>query len=88
VEELTYASDKRISNTVTGLGVIFSFALFIPAVWAIEKTDSLNAKLGALTGFILLFTIVVVTLTRAQRMEVITSTAAYAAVLIVLIGRD
>lgn len=61
--------------------------LFIAAVWGIEELDSVEKKLGALTWSVLFFSIVVVMLNQAGIMEAITVTAAYAAVLIVLVGK-
>jgi hypothetical protein len=86
-EILEYISDKKIAKIVTFLGVVASFILFIPAVWGIEKIESLNGKLGALTGFVILFSLVVIMLSKAERIEVISATALYAAVLIVLVGK-
>jgi hypothetical protein len=56
-------------------------------VWALWEISYIVNKLAALTGFVILFALWVGILTNGSRMEVFAATAAYAAVLVVYVGR-
>lgn len=55
----------------------------IVAMWVTWVISSLPGKLGAITGFVIAFAFWTICFTSAQRKEVYTATAAYAAVLVV-----
>jgi hypothetical protein len=56
-------------------------------MWAVWKEDNMAAKLGIVTGFVFAFAGFVGLFTAAQRREVITAAAAYAAVLVVFVSK-
>ena len=60
----------------------------VGAMWALWKEgDNMKAKLGIVTGFVLAFAGFIGFFTTAQRKEVITAAAAYAAVLVVFASK-
>ena len=68
-------------------GLLAAMSFLIAAVWAIWKIDKFTSKLIALTAFVVGFTLWVAFLTNATRMELFGATAAYAAVLVVYVGK-
>lgn len=56
-----------------------------PMWWLTFLTDNVKASLGVVTGFILLFTVVLASATSAKPFEVLAATAAYSAVLMVFL---
>ena len=65
-----------------------AIALLIAEMWVLWRLgDHMVAKLATVTGFVAVFATWVALFTSAQRKEVFTSTAAYAAVLVVYIGK-
>ena len=72
---------------VTIFNMAAAIGFLISAVWVLWKIDNFEWKLGALTIFVVAFAVWVAVLTTATKMEVFGATAAYAAVLVVYVGR-
>jgi len=76
-----------VTVAVTITNMLAAMGFLISAVWVLWKIDNFEWKLGALTIFVVAFSLWVAILTSAARTEVFGATAAYAAVLVVFVGR-
>ena len=79
-------SDKLVFRAVTICSTVLSSmipALCSLALYFIRRE---GARIGAIVGFTFLFSIVIVLVTPAKRIETFVATAAFAAVLIVFVG--
>lgn len=87
--EIIYSPEKTIHKLVTFIGLVAAIAFLIAAIWLIwvVPTELFVVKLGVLTAFVVLFGVWVNYATTASRSEVFAATAAYAAVLVVYVGR-
>jgi hypothetical protein len=84
---LFYVSEWKISRFVTFLGIAVATLFLIGAMWALWGEKNFVKKLAIVTGFVALFGLWVGLLTSAKRTEIFAATAAYAAVLVVYVGR-
>ena len=88
-KEIDYVPEKTIHKWVTFIGLVAAIAFLIAAIWVLWVIPErlFVVKLGVLTAFVILFGIWVNYATTATRSEVFAATAAYAAVLVVYVGR-
>ena len=80
--------EKKIHKWVTFIGLVFAIAFLIVAIWVIYVIKKFVVKLGVLTAFVAVFGVWINYATTATRSEVFAATAAYAAVLVVYVGKD
>jgi hypothetical protein len=67
--------------------MVLAVLFLVGAMWALwREGENMVAKLATVTGFVVAFACWVGFFTSAQRKEVITATAAYAAVLVVFVS--
>lgn len=64
-----------------------AIGFLIAAMWALWAIDNFAAKLAAMTRFVVGFSLWLGIFTNASKMEVFGGTAAYAAVLVVYVGK-
>ncbi|KAI0523910.1 hypothetical protein F5B22DRAFT_592468 [Xylaria bambusicola] len=79
--------EKRIDAIVISFNMVAAIGFLIAAVWALWAIHDFITKLAAMTGFVVAFSLWVGLFTKAAKMEVFAATAAYAAVLVVYVGR-
>lgn len=86
METTIYNKDSVVDKVVTCATMILGLAMIIGPLWLLwhlSDNQNLESRLGAITGFLVLFTILLSVLTVAKPWEVLAATAAYAAVLMV-----
>ncbi len=87
METTVYDRDSLIDKIVTCLILLLGLAMLIGPLWWLQEmsNDQLSpqVRLGVITGFLVLFTILLSNLTVARPFEVLAATAAYGAVLMV-----
>ncbi|KAF4630763.1 hypothetical protein G7Y89_g7374 [Cudoniella acicularis] len=84
--EMVYFSEKHLTRAVQFLSVIFSALALTGAIISLHYIKHTEWRFGALGGFLLMFTLIVGTLTNAKTSEMFGATAAFAAVLVVFIA--
>lgn len=72
--------DKFVYYTIVGLGL----GMLVGPLWLLDKVNPSGARLGIITAFIVVFTVLIGLSTRATAIETMAGTAAYAAVLMVM----
>lgn len=87
--EIIYVPEKSIHKSVTLIELVAAVAFLIAAIWTlwVVPTKFYVVKLGVLTVFVILFGIWVSLATPATKSEIFAATAAYAAVLVVYVGK-
>lgn len=79
----SYSSDLTFES-VTTLGIIaLGLAMLLAPLWWMQNVSDNNNRLAIITGFVILFTLLMTGATINRPFEVVASTAAYAAVLMV-----
>ncbi|CAF9908903.1 hypothetical protein IMSHALPRED_007533 [Imshaugia aleurites] len=86
-KEISFVPEKKIHKGVTLIGLVAAIAFLIAAIWTIWAIHPFVVKLGVLTAYVVLFGVWVNYATTATRSEVFGATAAYAAVLVVYVGK-
>ena len=82
-------NEHRLQRFVTFSSTVFAIGFLITAMWVLwSLDDQMIAKLATVTGFVVAFSAWLGFLTTAQRKDVIASTAAYAAVLVVFVSQQ
>lgn len=83
-EGTVWPNDQRMekvsSVVISGIGL----SMLIGPIWALAYIKSLPARLGVISGFIVIFFVVLAT-TRSRLYEALAATAAYSAVLVVFL---
>lgn len=86
-ETTVYHKDEVVDKIVTCVTVMLGLAMLICPLWLLQhisaQQPNLEIRLGVITGFICLFTILLSLFTVAKPFEVLAATAAYGAVLMV-----
>jgi hypothetical protein len=97
-----YISRHNVGRFVTFFGTLASIVFLVGAMWALWAVDpsppdqalatgtdlnTFRKKLGIVTGFVAAFALWVGILTNARRPEIFAAAAAYAAVLVVYVGK-
>ncbi|KAI6813354.1 hypothetical protein KC340_g16562 [Hortaea werneckii] len=82
-----YIPDHMIEVFVSIFAVTTAASLLIGGIAALDSAQARNVRLGILAPFIVAFAAFVGLLTTAKRSELFAATAAYAAVLVVYVGK-
>ncbi|RMX98427.1 hypothetical protein D0867_12440 [Hortaea werneckii] len=82
-----YISDQMIQTVVSISTVTIAAGLLVGGIAALDSAQARNVRLGTLAAFTVAFAAFVGLLTTAKRSEVFAATAAYAAVLVVYVGK-
>lgn len=87
--EIIYVPEKRIHKTVILIELLAAVAFLVAAIWTLwaVPTRLYVVKLGVLTAFVILFGMWISLATSATKSEIFAATAAYAAVLVVYVGK-
>ena len=87
METTVYNKDRFFEMTMTVFTIVIGLAMLIGPLWILQhlstEPSNLQVRLGVITGFIALFTILTSLFTVAKAFEVLAATAAYGAVLMV-----
>ena len=78
-------NEKRVEKVSSTVIFIVGLAMLVGPLWILENLSDLPKKLGAITGFIVLFFVLVEVGTAARAYEALAVTAAYSAVLMVFL---
>lgn len=82
-----FHKDSPVDKVVTCITVMLGLVMLIVPLWILQhiaaQRPNLEARLGVITGFLILFTILLSIFTVAKLFEVLAATAAYGAVLMV-----
>lgn len=81
-----YNKDSAIDKSVTFVTMVLGVAMLVGPLWWLQQLSSqenLKSRLAVITGFLIIFTILISILTVARPFEVLAATAAYGAVLMV-----
>ena len=87
--EIIYVPEKRIHKTVILIELLAALDFLIAAIWALwgVRNKFYVVKLGVLTAFVAAFGMWISLATSATKSEIFAATAAYAAVLVVYVGK-
>lgn len=87
MQTTVYNKDRLFEKIMTVFTIIVGLAMLIGPLWILQhlstEPSNLQVRLGVITGFIALFTILTSLFTVAKAFEVLAATAAYGAVLMV-----
>ena len=84
-DHMTILREDRIQLAVTVLGTLMAIGFLIAAMWVLwREGDHMVAKLASVTAFVAVFATWLVLF---KRKNIFVATAAYAAVLVVYVGR-
>ena len=87
MQTTVYNKDRLFEKIMTVFTIIVGLAMLIGPLWILQhlstEPSNLKVRLGVITGFIALFTILTSLFTVAKAFEVLAATAAYGAVLMV-----
>lgn len=91
-KEEIYLDETRLRRCVTFVETLFGVTFLIVAMWVLwlvgkDGEEHMKAKMGIVTGFVLGFAAFVGLCTSAEKKEIVTTTAVYAAVLVVFVGK-
>ena len=88
-DQLNYVPEAKISRIATIIGLVVAVLFLVAAVWLLflSAKTHYTVQLAVLTVFVLAFGTWVNFFTNAKRYEVFGATAAYAAVLVVFVGK-
>ena len=85
---MTILREDRIQLAVTVLGTLMAIGFLIAAMLVLwREGDHMVAKLASVTAFVAVFATWLVLFAGIKRKDIFVATAAYAAVLVVYIGR-
>lgn len=89
--EIVLTPEHYINKIVTGAVLAYAALSLVGALWFLylvrTKQRHIEAVLGLLSFFIILFGLSLLLFTNSSRTEVFAATAAYAAVLVVFLGQ-
>ena len=87
MQTTVYNKDRLFEKIMTVFTIIVGLGMLIGPLWLLQhlstEPSNLQVRLGVITGFIALFTILTSLFTGAKAFEVLAATAAYGAVLMV-----
>lgn len=87
MQTIEFHRDSVVDKFVTCVTVMLGLAMLIGPLWILQhisaQQPNLEARLAVITGFLILFTILLSVTTVARPSEVLAATAAYGAVLMV-----
>ncbi|MCJ1350419.1 MAG: hypothetical protein MMC33_000400 [Icmadophila ericetorum] len=82
---IRYQSDARIEKFVTIIVIISGIVMLIAPLWILEFVSGRRVQLEVITGFVVVFLVLIASVTHAQPSESLAATAGYAAVLMVFL---
>lgn len=82
-----WQNDKRVDYCSSSVIAVTGLGMLIAPLWILEQInhDRPSARLGAITGFIVVFFLLVAVATTARVFDALAATAAYSAVLMVFL---
>lgn len=83
-----YASDEALGHLSTGSVIFLGFVMLLCPIWWLEYVNDSKTRLGIITGFLAFFMSLMSLATVNRPFEVVASSAAYAAVLMVFMQVD
>lgn len=83
-EDTVWPNDQRMEKVSSVVISAIGLSMLIGPIWALAYTKSFPARLGVISGFIVIF-FVVLAITRSRLYEALAATAAYSAVLVVFL---
>ena len=83
-----YASDEALGNLSTGSIIVLGLFMLLGPIWWLEYVSDSKVRLGIITGFLAFFMGLMSLATVNRPFEVVASSAAYAAVLMVFMQVD
>lgn len=83
-EGTVWPNDQRMEKVSSFVISVVGLAMLIGPIWALAYLESRTVRLGVISGFIVLF-FVVLAVTRSRLYEALAATAAYSAVLVVFL---
>jgi len=84
--EITQYKDSVIIKILNGVATIIASLIPISSIVLLYFVSSISARLGILTGFTALFSLCLVLVTSASRVEIFAATSAFAAVQVVFLS--
>jgi hypothetical protein len=85
---ITYSSDVKFEKLTNRTIIAGGLAMLLVPLWLLEYYSGSKVRLGIITAFVVAFMLVMTTATINRPFEVVASTAAYAAVLMVFMQID
>lgn len=86
-ENSSFVDEIKTRKAVTLIWLMAAMAFLFAAIWTIWAIHPFVVKLGVLTAYVVLFSVWVNYTTTANRSDVFGATAAYAAILVVYVGK-
>lgn len=87
-ETTHYASDEAFANLSTGAIIFLGLGMLLGPIWWLEYVSDSKVRLGVISGFLAFFMVLMSLATVNRPFEVVASSAAYAAVLMVFMQVD
>jgi hypothetical protein len=87
-ETTVYSSDKAFERFTTSSIIAAGLAMLLAPLWWLDHVSASSTRLGIITGFMVVFASVMGISTTNRPFEVVATTAAYAAVLMVFMQID
>jgi hypothetical protein len=86
LDRTTVYKRQYVAWTAAAISMLSAAVLLIVAIASLYNVESVNAKLGMVAAYTVLFALSIALLTNARRGEIYSAAAAYAAVLVVFIS--
>jgi hypothetical protein len=80
-----WQNDNRVEGTSSAVIAIIGLGMLVGPLWILNQANTRSEQLGIITGFIVLFFILVATATTARVYDALAAAAAYSAVLMVFL---
>ena len=87
-ETTVYSSDRAFERLTTGSIIVAGVTMLLAPLWWLDYVSTSERRLGIITGFLVVFAAVMGISTSNRPFEVVATTAAYAAVLMVFMQID
>jgi hypothetical protein len=84
-EGTTWPNDKRVEKLSSGVISFAGLAMLIGPLWILAYVHHTAIRLGVISGFIVVFFVVVAVATTARVFETLAAAAAYSAVLMMFL---
>jgi hypothetical protein len=85
VRQTIWHNDRRVEKLSSAVIASVGLGMLVGPLWILEYVDKSAARLGVITGFIILFFFLISVATTARIFEVLAAAAAYSAVLMVFL---
>jgi hypothetical protein len=84
-EDTIWPNDERVEKLSAGVISLVGLAMLIGPLWILAYVHHIAIRLGVISGFVVIFFVVVAVATTAQVFETLAAAAAYSAVLVVFL---